>query len=209
MSYKNQDKNIPKMIEKISDIMAQHSDQRGIILPYSYTLGDKIIAGLPPEHKSRVIYHTKVKLDREGAIKQFLENTQNNSVILSPYLNEGFDGKDDIARFLILCKMPYPSLQDDLIRERIKNDQQYFIDNLGCNPIINEMGICMNYACGQGCYRFYNLMTAITLIQMAGRIVRTKNDYGTIYVLDQAFKKFFKKNEELFPRYMIDAIRGI
>lgn len=209
MSYKSQDKNIGKMVKNIEDILDKHKNQRGLILPYSYALSDKIMANISNNHKKRIIYHTKIKTDREEAIQEFMKDTSNNSVIISPYLNEGFDGKGDIARFLVLCKMPYPSMNDELVKERIIHEQQRLIENIDCNYAPDNRGICVNYACNQVCYRSYNLMTAITLIQMAGRIVRSKEDWGTIYILDQAFKRFFNRNKELFPKYMIEAIQGM
>jgi len=205
MSFKQKEKNLPTLIKKVESILEKHKGQHGIILPYSYKLGDEIYNGMKSDEKKRIIVHTPNKDDRIDAIERFLNGTS-DSVILSPYLNEGFDGRGDRARFLILAKMPYPSMKDTMIMERLKFDQKYYIENIACQPQLDADGLCQNFSCGQPCKRWYTLSTALTIIQMAGRIVRDEKDWGNIYILDGAFGRFYKKNTEFFPLYMREAI---
>jgi len=93
------------------------------------------------------------------------------TVLLSPSMTEGVDLKDDSSRFQIICKVPYPYLGDKLIKKR------------------------MNRFPG-----WYNLQTAKTIVQSAGRSVRNENDHASTYILDADFRRFFNNNSDLFPK---------
>ena len=91
------------------------------------------------------------------------------TVLLSPSMTEGIDLKDDSSRFQIICKVPYPYLGDKLVKKR------------------------MNRFPG-----WYNLQTAKTIIQSAGRSVRNSEDHAATYILDSDFQRFFGRNKALF-----------
>ena len=84
-------------------------------------------------------------------------------------MTEGIDLKDDSSRFQIICKVPYPYLGDKLVKKR------------------------MNRFPG-----WYNLQTAKTIIQSAGRSVRNSEDHAATYILDSDFQRFFGRNKALF-----------
>ena len=93
------------------------------------------------------------------------------TVLLSPSMTEGVDLKDDSSRFQILCKVPYPYLGDKLVKKR------------------------MNKFPG-----WYNLQTAKTIVQSAGRSVRSSSDHAATYILDSDFERFLNRNLNLFPK---------
>jgi ATP-dependent DNA helicase DinG len=86
-------------------------------------------------------------------------------VLISPSLALGIDLKDDLSRFQIITKVPYPSLGDRYIREKFERDKQW-----------------------------YNLRTALRLIQAVGRSVRSKDDWAHTYVLDSNLGNFIVRN---------------
>ena len=92
------------------------------------------------------------------------------TVLLSPSMTEGVDLKDDASRFQILCKVPYPYLGDKLVKKR------------------------MNKFPG-----WYNLQTAKSIVQSAGRSVRNESDHAVTYILDSDFEKFMSRNRAMFP----------
>jgi Rad3-related DNA helicase len=204
MSYNSQAKTLPKMVEQIDKIMDDHKGQHGLILPFSYELSKKIVAG--SRNKNRIIEHSRNKEDRDDAIERFLKNSPKDSVIISPSLGEGFNGYGDSVRFNVICKLPYPSIRDELIAARIFHDQNYYISNCQCRPELDETGFCNNYRCGQGCKRWYRLQAAIQIIQECGRGVRYSEDWCDTYILDTAFGRFYKGSIELFPKYFRDAL---
>ena len=42
------------------------------------------------------------------------------TVLLSPSMEEGVDLKNELSRFQIICKIPYPYLGDKLVKQRMK-----------------------------------------------------------------------------------------
>ena len=96
-------------------------------------------------------------------------NSKHPTVILSPSMTEGVDLKDDSSRFQIICKVPYPYLGDKLVKKRMNKFP-----------------------------RWYNLQTAKSIVQAAGRSVRNKDDYAATYILDSDFERFLNRNYDLF-----------
>jgi len=101
------------------------------------------------------------------------------TVLLSPSMTEGVDLKDDSSRFQIICKVPYPYLGDKLVRKR------------------------MNKFDG-----WYDLQTAKTIVQSAGRSIRNNDDYAVTYILDSDFERFFKRSRKMFPKDFIDCLKS-
>ena len=90
--------------------------------------------------------------------------------LLSPSMTEGVDLYDDLCRVQIYAKMPYISL---------------------VAPVVNaRKNVYPNY---------YNLQTALSLVQGMGRGIRNKKDFCYIYMLDNCFFSFFEKNYDILP----------
>jgi Rad3-related DNA helicase len=50
----------------------------------------------------------------------------NATVIVSSSMVEGVDLKDDLSRFQIIMKIPYPSLASNKIKKRMKTNKDYY-----------------------------------------------------------------------------------
>ena len=84
-------------------------------------------------------------------------------------MTEGVDLADDISRFQILCKVPYPYLGDKLIKKKMNKWKWW-----------------------------YSLETAKTIVQSIGRSVRNSDDFAVTYILDEDWGYFFNKNKSVF-----------
>jgi Rad3-related DNA helicase len=73
------------------------------------------------------------------------------------------------------------------------------VQELVCNDV------CGNFSCDK-CKGWYNAKTASDIIQMSGRVVRNKDDWAMIYIMDLGFKRFFNTHKYLFPKYFQEAI---
>jgi ATP-dependent DNA helicase DinG len=91
----------------------------------------------------------------------------------------GLDLKDDLSRFQIIIKVPYPYLGDRWIDAKRKLSRQWYI-----------------------------WQTGLRLIQGYGRSVRSKQDWAKTYVLDSAFAPFVRKNGNIFPDWFTQAIQA-
>ena len=88
-----------------------------------------------------------------------------NGVLCSVAMTEGLDLRDDEARFCIFAKIPWPNLSDPFIAERRKRSQEW-----------------------------YENMTALSIIQGSGRVVRSLTDHADTFIFDSSF-------ERLLPRF--------
>ena len=91
------------------------------------------------------------------------------TVLLSPSMTEGVDLKEDLSRFQIICKVPFPYLGDKLVRKKMNK-----------------------------WYWWYDLQTAKTIIQSVGRSIRSESDSAVTYILDSSWERFYGKNKKLF-----------
>jgi hypothetical protein len=101
------------------------------------------------------------------------------TVLISPSLYMGLDLKDDLSRFQIIIKVPYPYLGDRWINEKRRINGQWYI-----------------------------WQTALRLVQGYGRSIRSKEDYAVTYVLDSGFENFVKKNKNILPDWFTQAIKS-
>ena len=90
--------------------------------------------------------------------------------LLSPSMTEGVDLYDDLCRVQIYAKMPYVSLGDPIIKKRMEKYTNY-----------------------------YNMQTALSLVQGMGRGVRNEKDICHIYMLDKCMFSFFENNYDILP----------
>lgn len=117
---------------------------------------------------------------RAAEQKEILERHREsrNTVLLSPSMNEGVDLSDEDSRFQIIVKVPYPNLGDPVVAKRKEKYPGY-----------------------------YDMQTALTIVQASGRSVRSATDFAHTYVLDGAFVPFVQRNSHIFPRWFLEAIR--
>ena len=100
---------------------------------------------------------TDPEIQRDEVIAEHV-NSSKPTVLISPSLHTGLNLKDDISRFQIITKVPYPNKGDRWIEAKRKIDEDW-----------------------------YYWQTALRLVQGSGRSIRSKEDWAKTYVLDSAF----------------------
>jgi ATP-dependent DNA helicase DinG len=121
---------------------------------------------------------TNPEIQRDEVIAEHVNSTR-PTVLISPSLYTGLDLKDDLSRFQIITKIPYPDLGDRWIDEKRKINGQWYI-----------------------------WQTALRLVQGYGRSVRSIEDWAKTYVLDSTFLTFVRKNKNILPQWFIQAIQA-
>ena len=101
------------------------------------------------------------------------------SVLVAPNLVEGWDGMDDLCRFIIIPKVPFPDLGDKIVNIRKQQEPGSF-----------------DYA------------ALVSVVQAAGRGVRHSLDYCDTWILDANWHRLFQKRRLWLPRSFLDAYRG-
>lgn len=178
LSYKSTQEDELEVIKKIDDLLSHHSSERGIILTSSIAWCEKILQNLSQVNQDRVrICHAKNKdgKTQNDVLKEHEENS--NSVLLSSSLWEGVDLKDDLSRFQIIAKVPFPNYKEK--RTALKK-QKY--------PL------------------WYTSQTLMKLLQGFGRSTRNENDSSITYVLDSSVNYLLYSSKNMIPRAYHDAL---
>ena len=111
----------PKFLKKIAQILDRHKGQRGLIHCHSNQLSRDIFQGVDTD---RFLFQDHFNGDKKAMMEEHARRT--DSVIVAPAMAEGFDFKDDLARFQIIAKIPWPSLGDRVIKERAAKNPAYY-----------------------------------------------------------------------------------
>jgi Rad3-related DNA helicase len=165
-----------KISRAIDNIMHIHSNDKGIIHTSSYEQLNFIKENLSKTNSRRLIL-TDPEIERDEVIREHAESKK-PTVLISPSLHTGLDLKDQLSRFQIITKVPYPNITDKWTSEKRKLNKEW-----------------------------YYWQTALRLVQAYGRSIRSKDDWAKTYVLDSAFNYFVKVNYNILPKWFLSAIR--
>lgn len=171
MSYKNRDKYMT-MVDWVEEKINQFPDYKGIIHSQSYALRDLIMEIGSP----RLITHDSK--DKQKKLAEFKSSTE-PLVFVSPSCVRGLSLNDDLCRFGICPKMPFPNLGDKAIAQRC-------------------------YGSGKKGKNWYNAETAQAVLQMSGRHVRSYSDWGVMFIGDSCFERVRKSLADWFNKDIIE-----
>ena len=159
-------------------MLDHHSLERGIILTSSIYWCEKILQNLSKENQIRTrMCHTRNKNGKtqNEVLKEHADTK--NSVLLSSSLWEGVDLKDDLSRFQIIAKVPFPNFKEK--RTALKKEKY---------PL------------------WYTSQTLMKLLQGFGRSTRNENDSSTTYVLDSSVNYLLHKSKNMVPKAFHDVL---
>jgi Rad3-related DNA helicase len=102
LSKAKQEATLPSALRMLQKILDRHPAERGVIHSHSYAMAEAAVAHLgKTPHAGRLLFPRKAE-EREAALATHKERA--DSVLISPSVAEGFDFKDDLARFQVLMK---------------------------------------------------------------------------------------------------------
>ena len=178
LSYSASNADELAVIKKIDEIMSQHAAERGLILTSSEKRCVDIRNNLSDKNRSRIrICHSRNEngMTQDEMLQE--HSLDEDGVLLSSSLWEGVDLKDDLSRFQIIAKVPYPNLSE----KRTKIKMQKF-------PL------------------WYKSQTLTKLLQGFGRSIRSENDWAVTYVLDSAASDLLMQSKQMIPRAYQDVL---
>lgn len=183
MAYKNINKTKPRTIPVIKDILKKHFLDKGLIHTHNHKLAQYLMDELS---NPRLISYTNIKKNsrnkpiREDVIQRLMDS-ENPLVLVAPSVDEGIDLPDDLCRFQIIYKVPYPDMGNKQIKARMKKDPDW-----------------------------YAYKTVISLVQAYGRGMRHKDDYCITYITDSdinnVLKDKWRRCLKFIPEYFLEAI---
>ena len=179
MTYEDREETLPNVARLLVRLMAEHPAEKGIVHAHSYD----IAAGLRTRLSEmgvggRVRSHDSD--DREEALAAWLESDRPD-VFLSVTMEEALDLHDDLARWQVLCKAPYPNTNDARVARRLQDDR----------------------------WGWYYRTALRTVIQACGRIVRSEEDYGATYLADSSLLDLFERAEGATPPWFADQVEAM
>ncbi len=178
LSYSSSKDDELAVIKKIDDILSQHDSERGLILTSSEKRCADIKNNLSEKNRRRIrICHSRNEngMTQDEVLQE--HSRDENGVLLSSSLWEGVDLKDDLSRFQIIAKVPYPNLSE----KRTKIKMQKF-------PL------------------WYKSQTLTKLLQGFGRSIRNEEDWAVTYVLDSAASDLLLLSKSMIPKSYHDVL---
>lgn len=173
LNFKNLTNVLPKICDQIKIIAEQHKNEKGVIHTHSHEITNFIRGKL--EQDKRYLFR-QIDSNNETILKQHYESNL-PTVLVSPSLTFGIDLKDDLARFQIIVKLPFPSIQNKRIKKIFETDKNWYE-----NKMLNA------------------------LVQASGRATRSKTDFSTTYILDGNIVNVLKRAKDKLPKPFIARI---
>ena len=174
MNFASKEETFQKQIPWIEKILAKYKDQKGIIHTTNYEITDWVKENITNE---RLLFHETE--DRNDILEKHIHSTE-PTVLVSPSMMSGIDLIDDLARFQILLKVPYPNISSNKIKARQKSNSDW-----------------------------YAYKTIMDILQTYGRAVRSDTDYADMFILDSNFSDVLKYNSDKIPEYFTEAIKTL
>jgi len=171
MTYTQRQATFKYQIEVIEKILRKYKDQRGIIHTTNYEIANWLKDAIKDK---RLVYHETE--DREEQLEKM--KTKKNGVIVSPSMTSGISMDDDLSRFQIMMKVPYPNISSNKVKARQNSNKKW-----------------------------YAWRTISEIVQAYGRCVRNENDWAHSYILDSSFDDLLKYHKKLFPKHFLEAIK--
>ena len=176
MTMRKRDATIPDVARTLVRIMATHPAQKGIVHCHSYAIQNMLAERLKDMGVGdRLAQHDRG--DRDAALDAW-QASDTPTVFLSVTMEEALDLAEDLARWQVLCKAPFPNVGDPAVAARLD----------------------------AGDWDWYYRRTLRTIIQACGRVVRSPDDYGATYIVDDSIMNVFERTQSVMPSWFSEQV---
>ena len=169
VSRSNMTQAIPIIAREVNRLAERHAGERGLV-HVTYQMADML---RPLLSGPRFLFHDK--WNKKEQYEKYI--TTPGSILVACGLYEGINLPDDLGRWQVITKVPWPSLGDPAIKTMADRDPEW-----------------------------YQWEALKTVIQAAGRICRHENDYGISYLLDSSFARLYDGARSLMPSWFTDCL---
>lgn len=153
-----------------------HASDHGLIHTGNFEIAKWLVENLEGNIPQKIYHHNPEGGDDRNSVIEAFQQDPKPAVLISPSSTEGLDLKDDLGRFAIFCKVPFGYLGDQWIKRRM------------------ELSL-----------RWYHRRALIDVIQGGGRVVRSDEDFGTVYILDASWAYLYKQAFNMIPKWWREA----
>lgn len=173
---------LPEVVREISRLARVHKSERGLVHCNAYPVRDFIERNADATLARRLVLHTRE--DRIASLDGWVHNGRDDTIFVAVAMSEGLDLAGDLARWQVIVKAPFPNLGDAWVMRR------------------------RDAADGRS---WYTEQTIVDILQACGRIMRSKEDHGTTYILDANALRIVRQHWGGLPEWFksrVDAARA-
>jgi Rad3-related DNA helicase len=152
MSYYQKEESFKRAVPIINKILEKNATNKGIIHSGNYEFSRRIESSI--KNPRLIVHESKT---REESLSLHIRSEQ-ETVIVSPSMINGIDLKDDLSRFQVILKVPFPNLISKKIKKRLETNSEW-----------------------------YSWKTLVDILQAYGRSIRNDQDWAETYILDECF----------------------
>jgi Rad3-related DNA helicase len=171
MNRTNIEATLPKMLKALKVVMERHPNRRGIVHTHTERIANYIKENLKDD---RLTFNKDFPSAKEALSAHAAKE---GSVLVASGLREGIDLSDDLSRFCVFCKVPYPDLGDARVARKAALDDSW-----------------------------YSYHAALMFVQMYGRSIRHETDKAITYILDADFNRFYQSARQFIPIHVREAV---
>lgn len=175
MTYEKKDYSFEQLKPLIYKLIHKFDGQKGIIQTGSYKNAKELYYTAPEEIKKRLLIYNDSK-EKNTMLRK--HKASKDTIIIGPSLAEGIDLPDDLCRFIIILKVPYPTLTSKLVKAKMKLFPNWYAST-----------------------------TSNIIIQGIGRGNRNKTDYCSTFILDGCFKRLYNETKEQYSPELQQRIK--
>ena len=175
MTYEKKDYSFEQLKPLIYKLIHKFEGQKGLIQTGSYKNAKELYYTAPEEIKKRLLIYNDSK---EKNVMLRKHKASKDTIIIGPSLAEGIDLPDDLCRFIIILKVPYPTLTSKLVKAKMKLFPNWYAST-----------------------------TSNIIIQGIGRGNRNKTDYCQTFILDGCFKRLYNETKEQYSPELQQRIK--
>lgn len=183
MTHRNKDIAYPKVCQAVRDVCKKHGTEKILVHTVNYELTALLDKYLQDnlETEQRILSYSR-REDKQPTVDSYL-HSEEPAVLLAPSLERGIDLPGNQCSAIIIAKVPYPSLGDKQVSQRL-------------------------YGTGASGKLWYSCETIRAIVQMTGRGMRSAEDRCESYILDEQFvTNIWRRNRALLPSWWSEAVQ--
>jgi Rad3-related DNA helicase len=177
MNYRNEqdDKLMMMHLARVDQIIKGRLDRKGVIHAVSYRRAEFLRDN--SDYGQYMIIHNSH--NRTEAVAKF-KAAEAPCILVSPSVDTGYDFSDDLARYTIIAKIPFASVQNKIVKARQERDPEYGL-----------------------------FIAAQTMVQMSGRAVRSSKDWAETFIVDDNWRWFRHRVKAFVPGWWLEAVQEV
>lgn len=173
MSHATRELGLRDLAEWVTALLAQHPASGIVHTTYADAADLRRYLTHP-----RLLWHDRG--NKAQIYEQFTRAAGSGRVLVASGMAEGVDLVGDLARWQVLTKVPYPSLEDPFVAAKAEADPAW-----------------------------YSRKAVTAVLQAYGRVCRGPKDHGATYMCDSKFRELYRNCRYMFPNWFQDALRGL